>query len=105
MTRRLLFLAPALCAGGLLEHACECESEAACQHEESCPDDPCASFVRRSETRPAASPALELPWVPIFLAEREPELAHRSWDPSCAGPPPRLRPNLPYAESDRPLRL
>ena len=45
-----LLLSPALCRGGVLEHPCDCASVGdACEHEESCADDPCEQLAQRSE--------------------------------------------------------
>ena len=42
-----LLLLPALCAGGVILHACDCGSEAPCSHELTCSDDPCELDLAR----------------------------------------------------------
>ena len=56
-----LLAVPALCMGGVITHACECESdfpctcetdcdhETGCGHEGGCPEDPCSIRVIRPE--------------------------------------------------------
>ncbi len=100
-----LLLGPALCLGGLLEHACDCGEDIQCQHEESCADDPCASVTRPRdqdagtalEFEASADPVASSIWV-IQVCP-----AGRWW--SSLPPPPPDRSNLPYAQSDRPLRV
>jgi hypothetical protein len=100
-----LFLAPALCGGGMLEHACECGNDVQCHHEEACPDDPCSAFTRSGEQDAEASltcgaftqPAASTPW------DSELESARNRWSSPPAPPPDRS--SLPYAQSDRPLRI
>lgn len=103
-----VLLGPAFCAGGLLEHACACEGEViveSCEHEKSCPDDPCQSlsfylghdsqvdlaFIAAPQVESIQPPTLDL--EPIFsqgfLVENRP------------GPPHGWR--LPYAKGDQPL--
>lgn len=100
-----LFVGPALCAGGWLEHACDCGRDNACQHEESCSQDPCPSSVR-VETG-SSGRALEVagPW--IGAASLAPEVGVPSARGCTVRRPPRGsdRPNLPYAASDRPRRI
>lgn len=101
-----LFAGPALCMGGVLEHACDCgvESDLECSHEDSCADDPCASVATRSGGDERAERDLAPPAVPTaFVAwAREPMRASTS---PPAAPEPTDRARLPYAASDRPLRI
>lgn len=111
------FLAvPALCVGGVITHACECDSgcpctgeadcghEAGCGHEGGCPDDPCSIGVLRPErhgndivtpSHPAASTAI------IPAAERQSwakSVCARVFELPCAG-------TLPFPPSDHPLLI
>lgn len=99
-----LILGPALCLGGLLEHACECGSAAsvACEHEQECPDDPCASVVRVEEHDAQANFKFAGLQVLVAVLALDAELASES-RPSPSKPPQLPgRSNLPYAQSDRP---
>lgn len=99
-----LLMGPALCIGGLLEHACGCgdECSAECQHEDSCPDDPCASVVRTEDQDAQADYDFEGPQVLVDLPTLDAELASVRWSWSSRPPLPPDRWNLPYAQSDRP---
>lgn len=99
-----LLLGPALCVGGLIEHTCACENEsdAGCEHEESCPDDPCASVVRLEERDAQAELEVacwQTPLAPDTLGA-ELGIAKCSWRLKPFLPPDRG--NLPYPQSDRP---
>ncbi len=104
-----LLLGPALCVGGLLEHHCACDEGSAveCDHDDSCPTDVCTSVVRTEDADADAdtSPDFEVP-TPVAIID--------VWNVSSApvgwyGPLPRPMPpdrwNLPFAQSDRPLRI
>jgi len=99
-----LLLGPALCLGGLLEHDCDCGGEGAaeCQHEDSCPDDPCAPVLRTEEmdALPNFEFASRLIQAPLFTLDVEPASVRWSWSSRPPLPPDRW--NLPYAQSDRP---
>lgn len=102
-----LVLGPALCAGGLMEHACDCghESDVECEHEDSCPDDPCATAVRTEEQDALAEFEFSAPRIAVAILALEAAENPSCWSGS-AGPP--LRPdrwNLPFALSDRPQRI
>ncbi len=137
-----LVAAPALCAGGWIEHVCACASpsasccdadpchddggetdagetdggrdtESRCDHEASCPEDPCSSVARpaRADSRIADDGVLD----PAFDRDLDPFVdflflawAHDSFGASsCAGllpgSPPLDLAELPYPVSDRPL--
>ncbi|MEQ8762536.1 MAG: hypothetical protein RL885_01325 [Planctomycetota bacterium] len=93
-----LLLLPALCLGGLLEHACECDRDVTpCQHEASCLDDPCASIPAPKEKEwgdSLVSCAIPEVATPLALAQKPASI-------------PPVRPvravNLLPHESDRPL--
>ena len=99
-----LLLGPALCVGGLLEHACECGSEISveCQHEDSCPDDPCAPLVRAEDQDAQANFEFEGPQVIVALLTLDAELASVRWSWSSGPPLPPDCWSLPYAQSNRP---
>lgn len=98
----ILLLAPALCAGGLLMHPCECGDTDACGHEEECSTDPCGKLTARPEhTKPLASPTSEPMTVPAFFAVPQPAGA---WSSSPLVRTARL--GLPPTDtSTRPLLL
>ena len=100
----VLLAGPALCMSGLLEHACDCESagEVECQHESSCPDDPCATVVRVEGQDTQANFDFEGPKVLVAVLTLDAELASVSWAWSSRPPLPPDGWNLPYAQSDRP---
>ncbi len=100
-----LFLGPALCGGGLLDHACECGEDVSCGHEDDCAADPFQIGIPagQHELLPDAGaaavcalnlPRWEDPWIADGLSRRV-----QVW------PPPPRRSSLPYQASDRPLRL
>lgn len=103
-----VLIGPALCASGLLEHACSCEGEnvvQSCEHEESCADDPCESMTlflghdskaemihsacAQDEAIQPPAPAHAPGLPPGFLGEDPP------WAPSGW--------LVPFAKSNRPL--
>lgn len=99
-----LLLAPSLCAAGLLEHACGCESEQQCQHEDSCSSDPCATVTRPQDQQEEL--ALDVQWVPTTLPtwSVEPDVTARlarTLRPPVS--PGHLA--LPFAQSDVPLLI
>ena len=111
LTFYLLFavlLGPALCASGLLEHACLCGGEIvvqSCEHEDSCADDPCQSmtlFLGHDSTVELADIA-----VPQVEAIQPPALAHApNLPPGFLEEDPPWAPSgwlLPYAKGNRPL--
>ena len=46
-----VLLAPALCGGGLVDHACGCSPQT-CSHESDCDADPCAQMRKVTHQRP-----------------------------------------------------
>ena len=100
-----LFVGPALCMGGLLEHDCPCDQEEQCEHEESCPDDPCETFASPGARVVNGCVDLEILDVPLALpgtdlGARAPWLLTR-WQTSL----PPDRPNWPYISQNRPLLI
>lgn len=100
-----LLVGPALCVGGLLEHSCECGESVACEHEDSCPDDPCVTVVRVEDQDAQANFQFEGPSVLVAVLTLDADLASVSWAWSSRPPLPPDRWNLPYAQSDRPLLI
>ena len=103
-----LLVGPALCIGGLLEHDCDCAqggAEMQCQHEDSCPDDPCVSLTAPQEREVRSLLDVECPWVPVALVSWGMELGSTWLSRSAVPPVPPERPNLPYPQSDRPLLI
>lgn len=104
----MLLAGPALCLGGLVTHECDCghgEAEMQCQHEDSCPDDPCEALALPQERETGTLLDIELPSAPavVFTAGTE----FGSTQPSPL-PVSRSRAdgwNLPYEQSDRPLLI
>jgi len=100
-----LLIVPSLCTGGLLEHECDCgdEIELQCNHEDSCVHDPCSGLALPQNQDRLAALDFELPWVPVavFTCNVEADIPQYEW--LLRQHPPSVRPNLPYAESDRPL--
>lgn len=101
----VLVLGPALCFGGVIEHACDCGNsgvEESCEHEATCSDDPCSTLALAPD-QDQVGKALQLALhEPASLVARAPAaLATRVPEPRA----PPLRCNLPYAQSDRPLLI
>ena len=104
----MLLVGPAICIGGLLEHACDCGqggAEMQCQHEDSCSDDPCASLTAPSERDARTLLDIEAPWVFLAVVTWNAELAPARWSWSARPSLPPDWSNLPYAQSDRPLLI
>ena len=100
LTIGTVLLSPVLCLGGVLEHACECENEqAACQHEDDCPGDPCS--VPLSAGDPGGPGPLATSLSAWSSAALDPG---RSIAPSSSAMVEVAR-KLPYPPSDRPLRI
>lgn len=119
-----LFLAPALCAAGVLTHPCECSEgveecgsccasdeelgcdcvDEGCSHD-GCDNDPCGATA-------AAEKGRTQPRVPVFeiavlglpdLLQKDRSAPGESLTASSG--PPGLARNLPYPPSDIPLRV
>lgn len=103
-----VLLGPAFCAGGLLEHACACEGEVvveSCEHEESCPDDPCQSLSfypghdSQVDLADISAPQVESIQPPAPDHEPFPSpgflVENRPWPPNGW--------HFPYAKGDQPL--
>lgn len=104
----MLLAGPALCLGGLLEHACDCGEggiEMQCQHEDSCSGDPCKSLTVTQGRDSRGLFDFGAPWVPVTNRSLGGELASAQESWSKGPPDPSWRWNLPYAQSDRPLRI
>lgn len=99
----VLFVTPALCLGGMLQHDCDCGVPNGCSHEAECAADPCGDGAAVRENGHGGSGlgvssallAVEWPAEATPLAERL---------PSGTSKPP-ARPNLPFASSDVPLLI
>lgn len=101
------FAGPSLCMGGLLTHSCDHEggSDLQCQHEDSCPDDPCVTPVRSPDDARTKF-EFEAPEIAVVVIEWREQFHSRVLrHPSSYSEPPPDRPKLPYAQSDRPLLL
>lgn len=94
---------PAMCMGGILEHACLPHESDDCGHEDACVDDPCSTVLIRTEDGPGAGIAADLVWA-IEAVEIEPcGLARTN---SCLDLFFRLRSGgLPFPVSDVPLLI
>lgn len=111
-----LLAVPALCVGGVITHACECDSappctcetdcdhEAGCGHEGGCPDDPCSIRVIRPERQDKIAitdyqPAVSTAILPTLL--KQPSIKMVRAD---ARELPGSR-KLPFPPSDLPLLI
>ncbi|MFQ5505015.1 MAG: hypothetical protein ACE5F1_09505 [Planctomycetota bacterium] len=96
-----LLALPAVCLGGVLEHACGC-SQDWCSHD-ACPNDPCDKLIRGDESD-VFGLDLTAPVVLAFAPCVDLELAtyERSRRRIEPRPPPRT---LPYHASDVPLLI
>jgi hypothetical protein len=96
-----LLALPALCLGGVLEHACG-RAQGDCGHH-TCAADPCDALARGDEPDWDAFDALTAAprhsGVAVYLVPTPPVWVRRIRE---ARPPPR---SLPYHDSDLPLRL
>jgi len=101
----VLLVVPALCAGGLLEHVCDCGESVTCGHEDECADDPCVTVTRVEDQDAQANFEYEGPSVQVAILTLAAELAAVNWEWSLRRPQPPDRWNLPYAQSDQPLLL
>jgi hypothetical protein len=104
----MLLAGPALCMGGLVTHECDCghvETEMQCQHEDSCPDDPCEALALPQERETGTLLDAELTWTPVSVSTAGMEFGSAQSSPL---PVSRSRAdgwNLPYEQSDRPLLI
>ncbi len=121
-----LFLAPVLCAAGVLTHPCECseglkECGACCAGDEEngcdcvdqgcshdgCDSDPCGATVRpekdaRTQVRGSLVESPVLGLLVLLHPDRPPAYGRRT--AACSGSSRSTR-NLPYPPSDLPLRV
>lgn len=107
---------PALCMGGVITHACECDSEiertgdadcgheTGCGHEGACPEDPCGIEVLRPEhhgddivtiSQPAGSTTILL----IAVTQSSVQTKHAGTEEWPGGK------KLPFPPSDLPLLI
>ncbi len=101
----LLLAAPVLCAGGFLEHACECGETVTCGHEDSCPDDPCVTVIRVEDQDWQAIFDFEGPKFEVGVCALNAKKASAFCGWSSRPPLPPDRWNMPYAQSDQPLLI
>ncbi len=103
LTLWVLLLSPGLCLAGAIEHPCpDCPQGFSCEHEESCPTDPCVEMI------PQSAPGLDLgnaACAVVLSPAPDPSFRHGVPVPLPAVEPAGLRGNLPHPESDRPLRI
>ncbi len=94
---------PAFCAGGLLEHACECGSESNCNHEANCGDDPCSAAVVRHRPHDHDGDDVSANGFGLPATDEacNVDLAAQPLRPERWQPPPLVR--LPVHQSDIPL--
>ena len=99
-----LFLAPALCMGGYLEHACHCGMQEQCEHEGACATDPCADVVPNKNCDHFLADLVSRALVSLDFGElfAPPPPTAPPWFPAIAPPD---RPRLAMAASDLPLRI
>lgn len=106
-----LFVGPALCAGGLLEHACDCDHEALCQHEDACSDDPCAPLTAPQQRTVATSFEQQAPPLEVIRPDWKVTLEWQQRDSARgrAGNVPLREPPdeqaLPYSDGEQPLLI
>ena len=101
MVHWALVALPMVCETGVMEHLCQCVLGSVCEHESECESDPCNVVVIRLEH----GPHQDLPTAGVCIA------AAAAFDldeaAAFAGGSAALPsdPNLPFAPSDRPLRI
>ena len=102
-----VLLGPALCVGGLMEHACDCEGvvEVDCEHEDACATDPCAPLLRVGDHDEATNHELEVQQVVFAVHAWELVVDAGRWSWPARPPAPPDWSSLPYAQSDRPLLI
>ena len=93
---------PALCASGVLEHACECDEASCCEDEASHCSDPCDMLVAGPGGRGDDDGVPSLVADGTFLSGNAGDLPLESRACVPHVPPPQ---NLPYPPSDRPLLI
>ncbi len=94
-------VAPILCMGGMVQHACDCGRETVCSHESDCASDPCGDALRGDESssvKVAISPAETECLSSLGLPELAQPLKWVVTEPLASD----LR-ALPYPPSDLPL--
>ena len=111
-----LLAGPVLCVGGVISHACHCDSETACAcqsdceqetdcgHEGGCPDDPCSIRIARPERQDDDSAAVAQPaaWTTIIPATVKQPWVASPWAGTLDWPGVL---KLPFPPSDRPLLI
>ncbi len=97
-------LGPALCMGGILEHACDGCDEDAYQHEELCTGDSCYQAAQPDDHGDHLD---EPTWCEVEtpLSWEGPRTANRTSPRQSIPPHPPDRPKLAYALSDGPMRI
>ena len=95
-------IGPSLCLAGVLTHPCEPHASQDCSHESACAEDPCGQVVKAQDDSAQTSPQLKVsPFPPALLVESGlPAESHRVAEID----PPR-KPQLPFPNSDIPLRV
>ncbi|MFT7668452.1 MAG: hypothetical protein ACI8X5_001145 [Planctomycetota bacterium] len=100
-----LLVGPALCMGGLLEHECEGDGMAQCEHEDCCADDPCETLARPdapNHDESCAAQSLTIQLIMPGIGTRSSELPRRD---HREHPAPPLRSRWPYVAQNRPLLI
>jgi hypothetical protein len=93
---------PALCTGGFVAHACDCASEALCEHEVGCEDDPCSNLSAITGQRSDGSDMLPLPMTEELSWPATTELLGSLEQTGVLLYRYGERPCLPFAPSDIP---
>ncbi len=101
-----LLALPMLCTTEVLAHHCDCESETACDHDDSCADDACHTMVvpgRPNLQRGGQAAHSDSPMTSGSCLARFPTRPGPA--PACGASHPLPILSLPFAESDVPLLL
>jgi hypothetical protein len=91
--------APLLCAVGVSAHECVCDTVDCCDDETFCEKDPCTDGYQRENWR---QDEISAAVAPQALTGLTPDPRRGLEDSASAVPP---RPNLPFPDSDLPLRI
>jgi len=97
-----LLLAPGLCVGGLVEHACVDCTEISCSHEQDCTDDPCNEAMLR--VSPFSPDDLAATMVVVAAGEALTASTSAQTQSFVLDPPPPVG-NFPRYQSDQPLLI